>query len=157
MTMITPSYLGETIEYSSLHACRSTLEDPTHHGAALVAMTVVEPSPYANIVRGVARGRADEQELADASRDLAALGGLEGEVASGVAGQELALFSARVDLLVVGSRGYGPLRSLMFGSTAVYLANDARCPLLVLPRLAEPPARQQASEGDDHTGAAAPA
>ena len=35
MTMITPSYLGETIEYSSLHACRSTLEDPTcfHHAA----------------------------------------------------------------------------------------------------------------------------
>ena len=34
MTMITPSYLGETIEYSSLHACRSTLEDPTdpHRG-----------------------------------------------------------------------------------------------------------------------------
>ena len=31
MTMITPSYLGETIEYSSLHACRSTLEDPTLH------------------------------------------------------------------------------------------------------------------------------
>ena len=31
MTMITPSYLGETIEYSSLHACRSTLEDPTDH------------------------------------------------------------------------------------------------------------------------------
>ena len=32
MTMITPSYLGETIEYSSLHACRSTLEDPTSRG-----------------------------------------------------------------------------------------------------------------------------
>ena len=32
MTMITPSYLGETIEYSSLHACRSTLEDPTRAG-----------------------------------------------------------------------------------------------------------------------------
>ena len=32
MTMITPSYLGETIEYSSLHACRSTLEDPTDAG-----------------------------------------------------------------------------------------------------------------------------
>ena len=31
MTMITPSYLGETIEYSSLHACRSTLEDPTEY------------------------------------------------------------------------------------------------------------------------------
>ena len=34
MTMITPSYLGETIEYSSLHACRSTLEDPTEIAAA---------------------------------------------------------------------------------------------------------------------------
>ena len=34
MTMITPSYLGETIEYSSLHACRSTLEDPTLIDAA---------------------------------------------------------------------------------------------------------------------------
>ena len=32
MTMITPSYLGETIEYSSLHACRSTLEDPNQDG-----------------------------------------------------------------------------------------------------------------------------
>ena len=35
MTMITPSYLGETIEYSSLHACRSTLEDPTQNSACL--------------------------------------------------------------------------------------------------------------------------
>ena len=37
MTMITPSYLGETIEYSSLHACRSTLEDPTMHQIRLQA------------------------------------------------------------------------------------------------------------------------
>ena len=37
MTMITPSYLGETIEYSSLHACRSTLEDPTGLGAVKYA------------------------------------------------------------------------------------------------------------------------
>ena len=35
MTMITPSYLGETIEYSSLHACRSTLEDPTRADRAI--------------------------------------------------------------------------------------------------------------------------
>ena len=37
MTMITPSYLGETIEYSSLHACRSTLEDPTGVSLAVPA------------------------------------------------------------------------------------------------------------------------
>ena len=43
MTMITPSYLGETIEYSSLHACRSTLEDPTFfsHEMGLPGNTLV--------------------------------------------------------------------------------------------------------------------
>ena len=42
MTMITPSYLGETIEYSSLHACRSTLEDPTRdHGSNTLALAVI--------------------------------------------------------------------------------------------------------------------
>ena len=39
MTMITPSYLGETIEYSSLHACRSTLEDPTCQSAGNATVT----------------------------------------------------------------------------------------------------------------------
>ena len=37
MTMITPSYLGENIEYSSLHDCRSTLEDPTYGSYCLHA------------------------------------------------------------------------------------------------------------------------
>ena len=39
MTMITPSYLGETIEYSSLHACRSTLEDPNQMSVFLPKRT----------------------------------------------------------------------------------------------------------------------
>ena len=59
MTMITPSYLGETIEYSSLHACRSTLEDPTcgrapfeqsalrgRGGSAPRFPEVITPDPY---------------------------------------------------------------------------------------------------------------
>ena len=46
MTMITPSYLGETIEYSSLHACRSTLEDPK-------ALRLIEPVKADGSVRGV--------------------------------------------------------------------------------------------------------
>ena len=41
MTMITPSYLGETIEYSSLHACRSTLEDPTKITPCVVPSEIV--------------------------------------------------------------------------------------------------------------------
>ena len=50
MTMITPSYLGETIEYSSLHACRSTLEDPTQEDAAMPyhSMIYLGPSQIEN-------------------------------------------------------------------------------------------------------------
>ena len=44
MTMITPSYLGETIEYSSLHACRSTLEDPTVGLDVVVLFLPVAPA-----------------------------------------------------------------------------------------------------------------
>ena len=43
MTMITPSYLGETIEYSSLHACRSTLEDPTK---IMIPPPLIQPAPF---------------------------------------------------------------------------------------------------------------
>ena len=50
MTMITPSYLGETIEYSSLHACRSTLEDPTAQS------TPVPATPPTNSVPSVPAG-----------------------------------------------------------------------------------------------------
>jgi nucleotide-binding universal stress UspA family protein len=108
-----------------------------HHGASVSALTVVEPSPYAGLLRGSARREAYETRLQEAKDDLAALEGVKGEVALGLAGEELATFGARVDLLIVGSRGYGPLRRLMLGSTAAHLASNARCPLLVLPRLAE--------------------
>ena len=46
MTMITPSYLGETIEYSSLHACRSTLEDPTGKSDVRNATPLTSPFTF---------------------------------------------------------------------------------------------------------------
>jgi len=54
--------------------------------------------------------------------------------AYGVPAEELALYSASLDLSVVGSRGYGPIGRLVHGSTSQKLARTARCPLLVLPR-----------------------
>lgn len=107
------------------------------HGASLSALTVVEPPPYAGIVRSVARVEANERELAEARQEIDALEGVEGHVALGIASEELAAFGSHVDLLVVGSRGYGPIRRLIFGSTSGHLASIARCPLLVLPRLAD--------------------
>lgn len=67
---------------------------------------------------------------------IAMLGDVEPHAAYGDPGQELTLYSASLDLLVVGSRGYGPLRRLVLGSTTQHLARTARCPLLVLARSA---------------------
>jgi nucleotide-binding universal stress UspA family protein len=109
------------------------------HGAVLKALDVVQipasPAPFA----GAAWGSALDGLVEGARRDLDALDGVEGDLAVGLAGEELAAFGARVDLLVVGSRGYGPVRRLMLGSTSEYLAGHARSPLLVLPRSAAPP------------------
>ena len=49
----------------------------------------------------------------------------------------LAERSGDLDLLVCGSRGYGPVRSVILGSVSRALAHTARCPLLIVPR---PPA-----------------
>ena len=42
--------------------------------------------------------------------------------------------SDELDLLVVGSRGYGPTRRLLLGSVSASIVRDARCPVLVTPR-----------------------
>jgi nucleotide-binding universal stress UspA family protein len=65
---------------------------------------------------------------------IEALGGVEPHAAYGDPVEELTLYSASLDLLVIGSRGYGPLGRLLYGSTAQQLARTARCPLLVLTR-----------------------
>jgi nucleotide-binding universal stress UspA family protein len=59
------------------------------------------------------------------------------EVPAGDPGTILAAASADLDLLVCGSRGYGPLRSVILGSVSRELARSSACPLLVVPR---PPA-----------------
>ena len=42
--------------------------------------------------------------------------------------------SDRVDLVVCGSRGYGPIESVLLGSVSHGLVRDARCPVVVIPR-----------------------
>jgi nucleotide-binding universal stress UspA family protein len=44
-----------------------------------------------------------------------------------------------LDLLVTGSRGYGPLRAVMTGGVTGRLLRDAKCPVIVLPRGVESP------------------
>jgi len=59
--------------------------------------------------------------------------------------------SEHVDLLICGSRGYGPLRSVLLGGVSRRLVDGSHCPVLVLPRDAGRPLENLI----DHAGTAA--
>jgi nucleotide-binding universal stress UspA family protein len=58
----------------------------------------------------------------------------EGRMLTGEPGKLLAELSSDFDLMVTGSRGYGPLRRTLLGSTTRRLLAASVCPVLVLPR-----------------------
>lgn len=59
--------------------------------------------------------------------------------------EALAERSQQLDLLVCGSRGYGPLHAVMVGGVSGRLTRTAHCPLIVIPRSAEPDPRPAAA------------
>ena len=59
---------------------------------------------------------------------------VEGRFREGPAHEVLTEESGDVDLLVLGSRGYGPRAAVLLGSTSTALARTAACPILVSPR-----------------------
>lgn len=63
---------------------------------------------------------------------------------------ESLLYSASLDLLVIGSRDYGPVGRLVHGSVARQLLSHTRCPLLILTRAA----REGVAEKPDRVGEA---
>jgi nucleotide-binding universal stress UspA family protein len=56
--------------------------------------------------------------------------------------EELAERSAAADLVVVGSRGYGPHAAVLLGSVSGRLVREAECPVMVVPRGAAPHAAE---------------
>jgi nucleotide-binding universal stress UspA family protein len=108
-----------------------------HYGAAIQALMVVKV-PSADVTYWDIMSAGSERAAAalkdSAKRQLDLIGGVDGRVAVGVPEEELAAFGGELDLLIVGSRSYGPVRRLMFGSTSQHLARSGRCPLLVVPR-----------------------
>ena len=75
-----------------------------------------------------------------------------GEVSAGSPVDALTDLSTAVDLLVVGSRCWGPVRRTIVGSTTARLVREAHCPVLVLPRGA---ATGQPGEQDPDAASAA--
>jgi nucleotide-binding universal stress UspA family protein len=56
------------------------------------------------------------------------------EILRGRPADALLELSEKVDLLVIGSRHWGPVARLLLGRTGEALAHDAACPLVVVPR-----------------------
>ena len=108
-------------------------------GAPLEAVTAVAPRAQSAAVPPYgADGMAAMRESASTALDraLAAVGreAGEGAVFAGEAVDGLVALSERSDLVVCGSRGYGPIRSVLLGGVGHGLLRDAACPVLVVPR-----------------------
>jgi nucleotide-binding universal stress UspA family protein len=56
------------------------------------------------------------------------------ELIDGSAAHVLRERSGELDLLVLGSRGYGPLRAVLLGSVSSVLVRSAESPVVVVPR-----------------------
>ncbi len=120
-------------------------------GARLRAVTAVHPSGALDAVaaqgtppqRAVTLEGHHREELEAALRDaldaLAPGVAIESEVHVDDPAEVLLRISEHVDLMVSGSRGYGPLRSVLLGGVSRRLVDGAHCPVLVLPRGVEHP------------------
>ena len=58
-------------------------------------------------------------------------------VVDGDPAQALVAQTEEMDLLVLGSRGYGPVRSVLLGSVSSHVVEHSSCPVLVVPRGSE--------------------
>jgi nucleotide-binding universal stress UspA family protein len=113
--------------------------------AHLHVVSVFEPTLPATLAvgGGLAIARANDvlrvqlkQELERATSTLPS--STEATLVEDDAAKALAEASAELDLLVVGSRGYGPLRAVLLGSVSTALVRSAESPLVVIPRGADP-------------------
>ena len=132
-------------------ALRSAVTLATRLGAELIGYTIVDPVVYADESAGI-HGYltyppldADAAELERRSRSAeSALRSRLAEAAPGVAAEVVVIGDGSVDslvarttdldLLVCGSRGYGPLSAVLLGGVTHTLMLKSQCPLLLIPR-----------------------
>ncbi len=116
-------------------------------GGSLQVVHVVEPPSYLYDTGEMPLNmpELDANTRANAGRALrervghlsARLQSAEGTVHVGRAADRLIALTETVDLMVVGSRGYGPLKAVLLGGVSGQLIRSAACPVIVVPRGAE--------------------
>ena len=110
--------------------------------------TTAMPSLPAEFV--AERDRRAEIELARAVESVSERLESEPRLVRGYPQVVLANEAQDVDLLVTGSRGYGPFRRVLLGSVSTALMRSAPCPVMVVPRAAkfEPGGEGMAAEDE---------
>lgn len=83
--------------------------------------------------------RAEREQLEAAVAALPADAHAEAVFLDGDPVRELTVESEVADMLVVGSRGHGPVGAVLTGSVSARLARTAACPLVIVPRGAKRP------------------
>ena len=94
------------------------------------ASTTALPGASANEVMRNELRAIHDQAIAGIPGDIET----ESRFVEGSADDVLVTQSEDADLLVVGSRGYGPLGAVLLGSASTALARSASCPIIVMAR-----------------------
>lgn len=140
-------------------------EIAAHHGSAVSVFEAVSLPTYLYTGFGSPYDEFAHNLLDHVRSRLEEICDVEVHAAFGDTVEELTTYSASVDLLLVGSRGFGPLGRLMHSSTSLRLSRTARCPLLILTRTpvasrprvpVSPGARDQTAVGSASPAADAP-
>jgi nucleotide-binding universal stress UspA family protein len=127
----------------STEALASAVELARRSDATLTVVTVIEPllTPAAPMAWNFSAGQAEEAHRSSmrtvnrrALERVPSSVEHESRVIEGRAGRTISDVSGDFDLLVLGSRGYGPLRRAALGSVAAKVMRSAQCPVMVLPR-----------------------
>ena len=123
-------------------AALAAAEDLTRRlSASLRVVRVLEPEHrvypselgerYGQVIEN-ARERA-RRALETRVAHLSAAVHAEGVLDEGEAARALIAASALVDVLVIGSRGYGPLRAVLLGGVSGKVIRSASCPVIAIP------------------------
>jgi nucleotide-binding universal stress UspA family protein len=109
------------------------------HASGAADAALAEGTPPLRGVTLEGHHRAEHQAaMARAVNDLPPGVEIEQELHVDDPADVLVRVSQHVDVLVCGSRGYGPVRNLLLGGVSRRVVDGAQCPVLVLPRGVEP-------------------
>jgi nucleotide-binding universal stress UspA family protein len=117
-------------------------------GARLDVVTVLDVTGFGSPALmggpGFDRTRADLEDAARRHLDstiaeLPAAVAPAGRLLTGDPAEQLAEASESCDLMLAGSRAYGPLRAVLLGGVSGRLARRSACPLIITPRGVEAP------------------